>query len=401
MKLNMKLLGFLLMATLFLSSFAFAVDNSALRLNFINQDPDPASPGQYVDLKVRADNVGTGDAQDVVVSFVDSFPFALDPGTDAKVSVGTVGANQKGDLAPVVEFRVRVAQDALEGVNKVKFGVSSKNQPMQTYEFNVDVKTQDSGLTIKSVRSDQLVQGEPGVVELILENPSDSALRDVTVNLDLDSDSLPFAPSDSSTTKKINLLGSGNLATFRFSLVPFPDADSKVYKVPVTITYYDSTNEFVEKSDLIGIVVGSDAKVSYYIESDDFKLGQKDGVLTLNFVNKGLIDIKFLDVIATNTRDYELMSGKEAYIGEVDSDDFETADFKIRKLNDNAEFNFVAKATFMDANNNEYEVDLELPVKLYPMEESNGNGTLIFVIVLLVVGFFGFRYYKKKNKKRK
>lgn len=399
MKKIMNLISLMFILVLVLSTFALAKDTATLKLSFINQDPDPARPGQYVDLKVRVDNVGDGLAEDVQIRFIDSFPFSLDQTTSDISSLGALGSNQGDDSGSVVEFSVIVASDAIEGNNKARFGVTTKGQSEQMYEFNVDVKTQDSGLNIKKVNADNLVQGKPGIVEIILENPSDSLIRDVTVSLDLSSDKLPFAPSDSATNKKIKTLKSGSDALFRFSLIPFPDADARVYKIPLTISYYDSTNQLVEKSDLIGVVVGSDADVSYYVEPNYFNLGDSSGVLTFNFINKGLIDVKFLDVIVEETSDYELISGKESYIGGVDSDDFETTDFKINKLNNNAEFNFVAKATFLDANNNEYSLDMVMPVKLFSGEEENSKGGWIIAIILVLIAGFGYKYFKKRSRK--
>lgn len=373
----------------------------ALKMSFINQDPDPAQPGEYVKLKFKMENEGSGLADNVKVQFNENFPFSLDPGSESIKNLGTIGGEQKDELGVVFEYRVRISAQAVEGSNKAEISFWEEGKTPQRYEFDIDVKTQDSGLAIKSVEADNLEPGKEGVITLNVENPSDSTVRDVAVSLELNAENLPFAPADSATTKRVKFLEESSISKFRFNLIPFPEADTKVYKIPIKLSYYDSTNQFVEKSDIIGVTVGAKTDLSVTVDSSEFPEGATKGTLTLNFINKGLIDVKFLDVFLEDTEDYEVISSNEAYIGNVDSDDFENADFRIMKKNGANPFDIQAKITYKDANNKDYSDDKNIEVKLYPSEVQKSNtGLYILVVIVLIVGYIIYRKIKKGKKKR-
>jgi len=78
------------------------------------------------------------------------------------------------------------------------------------------------------------------------------------------------------------------------------------------------------------------------------------GTVSIKFVNKGATDARFLNIILKKSDDYETISSDNVYIGDLDSDDYETADFKINvkrlkssKLNIPVHFEFQGCKTAM------------------------------------------------------
>lgn len=390
-----------ILCTLVIMSTTVLANTPALQVTFLNQDPDPVGPGEYVDLKFRVDNLGSGGSENVRIIFVENYPFSLDPGVSNTKVISSIGPLQKESNGVVIDYRVRVASDATQGNNELTVEFTADGQKKQSLTFDVEVKTQDSGLAVTSVSSDTLVPGSSGLVDIVLSNPSDSTLRDVSVSLDLETDNLPLVPSDSATTKTIKFLRSAENANFKFSLIPYPDADAKVYRVPITITYYDATNQLVTEEDVIGVIIGGDVELDVYAETSDFSADSSRGTITLNFVNKGLIDIKFLDVEVKDTDDYEVVSNAKEYIGNVDSDDFENEDFTLVRTSSSNEFDVVADITYRDANNNPFMQTVTIPVKLYTAPSSGSSGGIWILVIVLVAGFFGYRWFKKKKGKKK
>ncbi|MFW6026681.1 MAG: hypothetical protein ACOCRX_10090, partial [Candidatus Woesearchaeota archaeon] len=238
----------ILLLIIMLMPLALAVNNTidaspfrpkteSLKATLINQDPDPARPGEYVDLKIRVDNIGQETAEKVQIEFLESYPFTLDEEEEKSKDLGNMGSFNEQDYGTIVEYKVRVDSKSVEGDNVAKVVLKSKNKGLKIYEFDVRVKTVDSGLIVKNVQTNptQLIQGNEGTLEIDLENPSDSILRDVTVSLDLSDEKLPFAPIGSASTKKLSYLNPGKVSKFRFGLIPFPESESKVYRIPITI----------------------------------------------------------------------------------------------------------------------------------------------------------------------
>ena len=71
-------------------------------VSLINQEPDPAEPGVYVDLRFKFDNNGSGTAENMQVELLPEYPFSLDPGAEAVKNIGTVQSMQRGDVGVIV-----------------------------------------------------------------------------------------------------------------------------------------------------------------------------------------------------------------------------------------------------------------------------------------------------------
>ncbi|MBU2590256.1 MAG: hypothetical protein KKB39_05845, partial [Nanoarchaeota archaeon] len=88
------------------------------------------------------------------------------------------------------------------------------------------------------------------------------------------------------------------------------------------------------------------------------------------------------------------------YIGDVDSDDYETAEFRINMGEE--ETKLVFELDYKDANNIAYGEKMVLPVKLYSPSElglkTGSSWVWIIVLLLIVGGYFAWKRHKKKKK---
>ena len=63
--------------------------SSHLFITLLNQEPDPAEPGKYVDVRFKIENYGIEPASEVEIEILPSFPFTLVQGEDAVRNLGT------------------------------------------------------------------------------------------------------------------------------------------------------------------------------------------------------------------------------------------------------------------------------------------------------------------------
>lgn len=148
-----KMLVLFVMATILLgstSAFALSIfntssgivvtDSSSLKVSLVNQDPTEAAPGDYVNLLFKVENQGTNDAENVKLEIMPSFPFSLDPGTDAVQNLGTVSGLQRGNNAFLVKYKLKVDNDAVKGENIVKLKYSYGHDGYYyVQEFSIDI----------------------------------------------------------------------------------------------------------------------------------------------------------------------------------------------------------------------------------------------------------------------
>ena len=265
-----------------------------------------------------------------------------------------------------------------------------------------------SAVNIESVSLNPSIvePGENAQIEINLENNLQKDAEDITLILDFSA--VPIAPLNSNeiTIDKIKEDGRKRIL---FSIVTLGDAEAGVYKIPVEISYTDEDEEKHSKNSMISVTINSAPKISVEVEDGLILKGQSNDIVT-KIVNKGLSDVKFLEIKAKNSPHYTLFSSGTQYIGDLDSDDFDSSEFKIIvKANAPKTISFPVQITYKDALNNEYEEEVELIIKAYSRDEALQLGliqksyttTIIVIIGIVIVVWFVYRKIKKYRKKKK
>jgi hypothetical protein len=319
----------------------------------------------------------------------------------------------------VIDYKIRVAADAVEGENELKLKYSTKDRDVWVErKIKINIQTLDVTLDVVSVESNEVEPGETTNLKIKLKNGADSYLRDINVKLEFRETfsggamgetkvvDYPFSPINSTAEKKIYLIESGQEKIIEFNLLASPDAECKPYKIPITITYYNSVGNQTTKSDFITLILSAEPEVVVGLEdSEILSLGQT-GTITLNIINKGLTGIKYLTV-SLERGEYEILSPAEIYIGNLDSDDYDTTEFKIHVTSKEDEVPLKIKLSYRDDNNKEYSEEQIVNLKLYSSEElkkynlvpSQSNTPLIILIVIVLV--VGYWFYKKRKKHKR
>jgi hypothetical protein len=413
-----------------LSASALAIEVPGINIALMNQIPDPVGPGKYVELRFSVFNSMPGTvAEDFQIELIPEYPFSIDKSEVSLRSLGNLPAMGSGSNVFVVKYKVRVAQDVIHGDVPIKLRYKHNNMDWITRQFDISVQTLDANLAIVSVSSnpEKIKPGDETEVKVMVRNMADSILKDVTLKIDLtysdiiDSlvtttatdklmafNILPFAPIGSATEQKIYSLKPGEEHEFVYKIITYSDAESRIYKIPVEITYFDELGTEYIKKDIMGLIVGTKPDLSYIVDQSELYVGNRLGTVTIRFINKGFSDVKFLDVKMECTDDFEVLSAKEVYVGNVDSDDYETVDFKLYLKNgvskEERTIVLPVKVEYRDTNNNLYHEDLELEMRVLSSEKlgmkKSNFGIIIFIfLVFSLIGIFLYR--RSKNKKKK
>ena len=94
------------------------------------------------------------------------------------------------------------------------------------------------------------------------------------------------------------------------------------------------------------------------------------------------------------------------YVGDIDSDDYETAEFKIY-LNPTKkdEIPLFLSIDYKDANNQDYAKEISIPLKLYSSSEikkyglgkGNSKAGIFISIAIVIAGLFFYRKVRRKK----
>ena len=436
---KIKNIGIYVLLTVLMCSMAYAVivprgesievrDSSRWNISdkdyqLVNQNPDPAEPGGYVEIRFKVENVGADYAKDVVFELLPEYPFSLDRGMSATRRIGDMYMYQVGKEAFILYYKLRVDKNAVEGNNPIKLKYSLDDGAIwrRVGPFDVRIQTHDAILAVNSVVSEpkEMPQGAVSLLTINIENMADSLLKDIKTTLEIltktttttgvTTEELPFSPVDSTNEIIIKNLDSHESKNITFRLMVDADAESKNYKVPLKIEYSDELGKNYTKNNYIGMIVGSKPDITANIENSDVYFSGSAGEISVKFVNKGSSDIKFVYATLQNSKEYEIVSPAGVYVGNIDSDDYETAEYTIYvKRTRKKSLALPLLIEYRDANNKLYTENMNINLKLYSASQAKRYGLIksnkaigFFITVIIVAaGIFFYRKYKKKKAKR-
>jgi hypothetical protein len=377
-----------------------------VKVTFVNQEPDPAEPGQYVDVRIKVENNGSEQAKQFEIELLPEFPFSLDPGINPVESLGALNTRQFGENALVIKYKVRIDKNAVAGDNELKFRYKYDSSVwIEPEPVIIEVQTRDAIISVDSISKNSIEPGSSSSVRIRVTNNADSVLRDIRIDLDLGDKN--FVPVGSTNEKNIYKLDAGESYEFVFDMIANPEATAGAYQVPLRIVYNDDLGKTYIKNSTIGIVINAKPDLSITLDSTEIYESGKSGEVVIKVVNKGLTDIKFANMELMPSGDYKILSNKEAYLGNIDSDDFETADFNIFvEKTGVGSIKVPVSMEYKDANNNDFKDSYEVELNLYTSSEAkklglkeNGNSmNIIITIIVIVAGFFLYKRYKKRKK---
>lgn len=400
----MKKVIYLLIALFAMLGIANA-DATGLFVDISKYQPYPAEPGKYIDVWISVQNVGKDQIENVQLKILPHYPFSIDPDENVTKNLGTLIGGQTS----VLKFRMRVDPNAVQGDNYFNIQYKYDGFDWVTKRLNIFVQTHDSILSVNKILTEPqtLTPGSTGKLIFEVQNLADSFLSNVKIKLNLSNENLPFVIINSSSEKWIYIIESGKSANISFDILAFPDAESKIYKIPFEISYYDSLGTKYTKQDTLGLIVGNTPSIDVLLEKTTIKQAGSTGTVVFELVNNGLTNVKFLTAEIEKTQDFELISPAKVYIGELQSDDTDSFEATIH-VNPTTKSNIdlPIKLHYFDSNNNEYQVTKNVQLRLYsPSEISayhlNGNNSLLFTIIaLFAIGIAGWFIYTKFVKKK-
>jgi len=259
-----------------------------------------------------------------------------------------------------------------------------------------------SGLTIRSVETipSEVVPGDDFKVEVGIKNNLDLDIKNVGVSLNLEG--IPFAPKISSEEYK-GEIEEGDIEKFVFILLATGDAEAGTYKIPVSVNY-EVNDESKVRNFMISVVMN--ALPDFILNSESLLMKNQKNELEIMITNKGLAKAKFLEVKIAEAG-YDILSQDNVYIGNLDSDDFDSVKFEIF-TKDAGLIIIPVTLTYRDATNKIYSESEVLQIKAYSRDEAialgliQKNNTLFYfiVIVFLIVVWVVYRRIKKRRKRR-
>lgn len=365
--------------------------------------PFPVEPGDTFQLLFELRNSNTKKTiKELEFSLSEIFPFYV-VGEKSKLA-SSLGPNER----VIITFEVKTDANAVPGTNNLNLIFEDNNDVrFISTSINIDVKSNTRDLSIISVNTvpEEIKPSSEIRVVVLLKNMVRVLMKDVELELDVKGD-VPFTPFGGTTKKNLNSLNHNEEKEFIFNLIVDADAESKIYKVPLNLRYKDEFGNNYTVETITGLKVFSNPELKYTIESSEVHSSGKNGKVTFKIVNSGLADIKFLNIELLESDDYEIISVPNVYLGKLESDDYETAEYDIYVDSWDDQVPLNIRVSYEDAFNNKYNIDKTLTLPLYSSYKlskfglDGGNGvskTISYVVFIIFVYIFIVEWKRERN----
>jgi hypothetical protein len=412
--------GILLLAAVLAAAPAASAQLStttAIRETFLNQDPDPAEPGKYVELRWKLEKTGNGRINDIRYFLDVDYPFSFDPSDNPERNLGDWEGVPDNEDFITLFYKVRVDEDALEGTYKVRLRSMYNFQDSfveKEYEVRVgDMKRPEFVLGQLTTAPAKLVSDtEDAELDVELANIGDGDAENVVVEMELPDG---FTPSFSYSDRyALGTIPAGTSKTAKFFVDVAKDLPGGPKEARMRVTYKEADDDDNEvKMRIINLDIPLRDKPMFEITSVNFSpesvLPGSDVEILLEITNEGGEEADSVTVRAfkESSQPFEF-NEKSDFIGKLRPGETGQA--------------ILSLSVDAGANEKTYVIDLEIrgvegedvivqertiDIEVGTFGSQGGSGfltggfsalsLLVLVVVAGVVGFGAYTYGKRKS----
>lgn len=358
----------LLCSTLAMATSFRTSEGLDLQITMLNQDPDPVSPSSYVDVRFKIENYGNTPLQNGFFKIIPELPLEVDGSVEK--SIGSIKGNQQGNEGVIVKFRLKVDSNAVEGSVPIDVAYKSGDDGkwIKKEGYYVEIESSNKLLSIEKydVIPSRLKAGDQGKVDVFLKNLADTDLKEIKVTLTTDDNILPIGNTNE---KVIDILDRNNQQVLSFNIIVSSSTISGVYSIPVDITYKDFKENEYTVSNIISLIVDNNPELLINLDETSIKEANTKGTVLVSISNSGVSDLKFVSYELKETEDYTVLSTPFVYIGNIDSDDFETVESEVYLKDIVDRTNLEVEIKYKDSFNKDYTVSKNIPLTVFSHEE--------------------------------
>lgn len=418
---------YLTLALLLVISVPAALAEERIRLSLVNQNPDPATAGDVVELRIGVGNQGDQVVNNLIVEVSPGYPFEIPTGELSSQTIESIGAYQYDENMQVLKFKVKINDGASEGTYNLNVRYKKEGDFSYTSEeIPIEVSSSDSAEVIH-IDKTVLIPGKEDTLKFVINNVGNAPLKDLKFSWQ--NDDKIVLPVGSDNTKHISKINVGESAELEYKVIADTNADAGLYELTLNLQYESSTTNTVKTVETFaGIYVGGPT---------DFDLAfseNNNGEYSFTVANIGSNDATSVAVKIPSQDGWKTTGTNSQIIGNLNKGDYTLATFKLSstpKSSDSITINIdytdtkgerltVSKDVILESNSAiAYGEDGQIdksnmpqksgsrnPVRAMGNANFNSAGSAIIkggvILLVLIVGIVGYKFWKKsKTKLRK
>jgi len=385
----------MLLSVLALMLFAGAASAAPdIQISVLNMSQE-IQPGGSFTVKVQVANNGDGKAEDIEIYPEVRNPFRIKAGTSPKETVSQMILGEQASGT----FHLTVLPRTSSGVYDLKL-VATFTYNNKLYKVTKNIAINVEAKPILEVLSTEYPGAFPGDfidIRLGVKNIGGGLAKNVRVIYE--NTSSEIRPSSVAVAYLDEILA-GSEADIDLNLVIDGEAEAMTYPVKITMLYEnEGGTQQPAVIRTIGLVVRSKIELKAFPEGGTIVQGVPSS-LTVSIANTGPSTANYLEVVPV--QDSFIVTPRRMYIGDLESDDFDTIDLEIT-AQEAGEHKLSLEFIYKDANNAENRELGEVSFKaLTPREAAalQPRSKTPYVLLLIILGG-GIWYWRRRKKKQK
>ncbi|MCB9362118.1 hypothetical protein H6504_01660 [Candidatus Woesearchaeota archaeon] len=305
--------------------------SKVLTFELVNQDPDPATAGDIVEVRIGIQNTGGEGVESLFIEAVPEYPFSLVSGEEAVKSVGPISGFQSDDNTKIVKFRLKVDETAPAGAHELKINYFEKTADVKAQKtFLLDIKNSES-VEITHISESSLVPGIETEVKITLKNVGNAPLSNLEFTWVNDDDVV--LPVGSSNTKYIEYLGIDQSSVVSYRVIADTNAEPGLYKLDMTLRYDDPISGTTDSDTTVaGMYVGggTDFEVTFSEQSGN--------EISFSVANIGSNPAYSVTVSVPQQQGWQVSGARSSIIGNLNNGDYTVASYTLSKSNSTRSF---------------------------------------------------------------
>ncbi|WP_321418406.1 COG1361 S-layer family protein [uncultured Methanomethylovorans sp.] len=407
-----KLFIFILLMLFSISTVAAAsssVDASGVSVSIMSQTPNPARPGETVELTLSVQNFGNENLKNIVLTAQPEYPFSQVNGESLTKTIPYLNARQDDDEAATVKLKLKVDADVPPGTYKLDVVSTDSSGSTKTTTLNIEVRGKEYAqiVTISKSNIDFATEEQ---LDFVVTNTGSSPLKNMQISWDDSTGTI--LPVYSSNTKYISYLAANQSVTVSYIVMADVNANPGLYQLNVTLQVEDYNSDISTISTKAGLFVGggTDFDVAF---SDN-----SDGEMSFSVANIGNNEAYSVKVSIPEQDGYTVSGSSSSIVGNLEKGDYTIASFAIAKEGDTQstsngkssintsetsnELNVLIEYTDSAGQRNTVEKSVQVSGNTTSansnLQNNSASSSSIVYIIVIAVALAGYvMYYRKKH----